>query len=240
MISVCVATYNGEKFIKEQIESILIQLDCNDEVIVSDDSSTDNTLKIIDSLNDNRIKIHNFKRLKNGYRNSELVSSNFENALKGANGEYIFLSDQDDIWRNDKIEKMSHLLTKYDLVISNANLIINCKVDYESFWFTDKFPIRNYFLRRGKYHGCCMAFRKDMLQYILPFPDKLTLHDSWIGLISELIGRTYFINEPLIYYRIHENNASVINNTFIYKIIYRFKLLFQIYYRVYISKIKLK
>lgn len=240
MISVCVATYNGEKFIKEQIESILNQLGRADEVIVSDDSSTDNTLKIINSLNDNRIKILSFCRDKKGYRNSELVSSNFENALKWVRGEYIFLSDQDDIWRNDKIEKMSYLLADYDLVVSNANLIVNGKINYESFWFADKLPIRNYFLRRGKYHGCCMAFRNDMLQYILPFPSKLTLHDSWIGLISELTGRTYFINEPLSYYRIHENNASKINNTFIYKISYRLKLLSQIYYRVFISKIRIK
>lgn len=240
MISVCIATYNGEKFIKEQLNSILNQLEINDEIIVSDDKSTDNTIHIINSFNDPRIKIINFNRNKTGYKNSELVSSNFENAIKNAKGDYIFLSDQDDIWREDKIKVISPLLDKNDLVISNANLIINGQVNHNKYWFTDKLPIKNYCLRRGKYHGCCMSFRKEMLKYILPFPQKLTLHDSWIGLICELMGRTYFINMPLIFYRIHQNNASTINNSFIYKLTYRINLLFKIYYKVFIYKIRKK
>ena len=90
MISVCMATYNGEKYIEEQLKSILSQLGENDEVIVSDDSSTDNTLAIVESFNDVRIKI---------FPNNKFHSPifNFENALKQATGDYIFLSDQDDV-----------------------------------------------------------------------------------------------------------------------------------------------
>ena len=94
MISVCIATYNGEKYIKEQLLSILPQLGKKDEVIISDDHSTDNTLDIVKGLNDNRIKIVMNNREK-GY------TSNFENALSYAIGDYIFLSDQDDIWMSN-------------------------------------------------------------------------------------------------------------------------------------------
>lgn len=95
MISVCMATYNGEEYIKEQLESILCQLGEMDEIIISDDGSTDNTLNIIESYNDSRIKIH-INTGKHGF------VYNFENALQKAKGEYIFLSDQDDIWLPEK------------------------------------------------------------------------------------------------------------------------------------------
>ncbi len=102
-ISVAMATYNGEKYIKEQLESILLQLENQDEVIVSDDGSTDHTLKIIESLNDQRIKI--LKGPRNG------VKQNFAHALSFCKGKYIFLSDQDDIWLENKVK---HLLTCFE------------------------------------------------------------------------------------------------------------------------------
>ena len=117
MISVCIATYNGEKYIKEQLESILSQLETSDEVIVSDDNSTDNTLKIIQSFCDKRIKIYTNKGLK-GY------SSNFENALAKANGEYILLSDQDDVWLPNKVDTIINDLLKYDFVVTDA-IVVN-------------------------------------------------------------------------------------------------------------------
>ena len=96
MISVCIATYNGEKYIKEQLDSILPQLKKLDEIIISDDKSKDKTLKIIKTLNDSRIKI--FTNPKKG------LISNFENAITKSSGDYIFLSDQDDIWHENKIQ----------------------------------------------------------------------------------------------------------------------------------------
>ena len=99
MISVCIATYNGSKYIKEQIDSILPQLDECDEIIVSDDSSTDNTLSILKSYHDRRIIIFTNQKF-----NSPIY--NFENALKHAKGDIIFLSDQDDIWEFNKVQVM--------------------------------------------------------------------------------------------------------------------------------------
>src|ERR1700712_935438 len=92
MTSVCLACYNGEKHIKEQIESILIQLDPSDELIISDDSSIDDTILIVKSIRDKRIKLYINEKP------SGRPTENFQNALRKAKGTFVFLSDQDDIW----------------------------------------------------------------------------------------------------------------------------------------------
>ena len=117
-ISVCLATYNGEKYIKEQLDSILPQLSANDEIIISDDNSTDDTINIIRSLNDERIKIYVNK--------TKGIVKNFENALNNASGDIIFLSDQDDVWKNDKVKKILSAFSSDNsltLVFSNAEII---------------------------------------------------------------------------------------------------------------------
>jgi len=113
MISVCMATFNGEKYIKEQINSILIQLDYKDELIISDDGSTDKTMEIIHKFDDKRIKLFENKNM-HGY------AHNFENALKQATGDYIFFSDQDDVWLPNKVEIMLPHLKADNFVISDA------------------------------------------------------------------------------------------------------------------------
>lgn len=110
MISVCMASYNGAIFIKQQAVSILNQLGLEDELIISDDGSKDNTLEILASLNDSRIKIYHHSAPHG-------VVSNFENAIKHASGDYIFLSDQDDIWLSNKKEKCLSCLQEYDLYL---------------------------------------------------------------------------------------------------------------------------
>ena len=99
MISVCMATYNGERYIKEQVSSIMQQLGENDELIVSDDGSSDSTLQVLDSFHDSRIKVFSGPRTGLTY--------NFENAIKNANGDYLFLSDQDDVWECNKVERLA-------------------------------------------------------------------------------------------------------------------------------------
>ena len=112
MNSICIATYNGEKYIKEQLTSILSQIDIDDEVIISDDGSTDKTIEIINDINDSRIKL-----IKGGFRN---FTFNFENAIRQAQGEYIFLADQDDVWLPNKYSTTLKTLQLYDLVCSDA------------------------------------------------------------------------------------------------------------------------
>ena len=231
MISVCIATYNGEKYIKEQLESILSQLKEGDEVVISDDSSVDNTLKIIDEINDSRISLH---------INNKFYSPifNLENALKKAKGDFILLSDQDDVWLPGKVECMLEHLEKYDLVVSDCNIIDeNGIIIGESF-----FQIRNSgkgFWRnvyKNTYLGCCMGFRRNILNYALPFPRSTPMHDIWLGLIAEIFGRTFFINEKLIQYRRHGMNASFGggNSGFsvFFQIKYRIITLIQIFFRI--------
>ena len=203
MISVCIPTYNGELYIKKQMESILKQIKDNDEVIVSDDSSTDATLKILDNFNDKRIKI-----LRNNHFHSPIY--NLENALKNASGDLIFLSDQDDIWCFDKVEKILKYLKNYDCVVSDAKIIDgNDFIIADSFYKINKSKkgFLHNFIKNG-YLGCTMAFTKKIKDISLPFPNKIPMHDSWIGLLSEIYGKTIFIDEQLICYRRHGNNAS--------------------------------
>lgn len=205
MISVCIPTYNGEKYIHTQLESILSQLSPEDEVIVSDDSSTDNTLQIIQSFNDFRIKI-----LKNNTFHSPIY--NLENALKNAKGDYIFLSDQDDLWKPDKISVVMNYLKKSIMVIHDAEIIDgNDNLLYPSFYAqnsTRKYRIYN-FIKNG-YLGCCMAFNRIILEKALPFPKSLPMHDIWLGNIAAFYYRKVtFIPQKLISYRRHNNNASI-------------------------------
>ncbi len=198
MISVCMATYNGELFIKEQIDSILEQLGANDELIISDDGSKDGTIDIINAIGDSRIRV-----LHGNFRN---VIKNFENALSAASGEYIFLADQDDVWVEGKVARTLELLQEADLVVSDS-YIVNERLEvlYNSFfdlYSSGKGLLKN--ISKSTYFGSCMAFRQRLLKRSLPFPDTREIgHDLWIGLVGEMTGKVLFVKEPLIRYRRH-------------------------------------
>ena len=223
MISVCMPTYNGEKYIKEQLDSILSQISVDDEVIISDDSSTDKTLEIIKSYNDFRLKV-----LENNHFKSPIF--NLENALKQAKGDYIFLADQDDVWYPNKVEKLLLCLTDYDCVVSDATVVnSDMTVIHESFMAINhsRKGFVNNLIKNG-FLGCCMAFSSSLLKIVLPFPKNIPMHDSWIGLNATLKGKVLFLDEPLIYYRRHESNASCSSekskNTLSTKIKHRYNL----------------
>lgn len=202
MISVCIATYNGELYIKEQLDSILCQLGEEDEVIVSDDGSTDRTLDIIAAFGDRRIRIlHN---VCHGFVH------NFENALTQAHGDYIFLSDQDDVWFSNKVERCLQLLRHYLAVNHNSILVDGNGNDLNVDFFTLHRSKGGFWqtVWRNSYSGCCMAFRRELLEWALPFPPKIASHDIWLGLVAEKKGDTCFLNEPLLRYRRHNANAS--------------------------------
>lgn len=244
MISVCLATYNGEKYIYEQLQSIREQISSCDEIIISDHGSTDNTIQIIEKINDRRIKIlrNNKKKSTKIYSSSHInASANFENAIKNAKGDYIFLSDQDDIWMNLKVKKMMEKLSKGKtlLVMSNFSIIDthNKLVKEKKF---PNCPISNneiINLIKMPFHGCCIAFKKELLKKILPFPKNLLAHDNWIGFLAK--GHFEYIDEPLILYRRHQKNVSSeqgkSKNPLWYKIYYRI-----IFYFKYISRLYLK
>jgi glycosyltransferase involved in cell wall biosynthesis len=199
------ATYNGEEYVEEQLESILSQLSATDEVIISDDNSTDETLSIIKKINDSRIKVF-INEKESGY------TKNFENALEKANGEIIFLSDQDDIWMEDKVSKIVSRLEECSFVVSD-NTIVDKDLKVINHSHFDIYKTSNGFIRNlliPRYVGACMAFRKEVLIKSLPFPENqtYTAHDYWISLISELYFEACMIHEPLIKYRRHGKNTS--------------------------------
>ncbi len=205
------ATHNGGEYINQQLGSILSQLDENDEIVISDDGSTDDTLDRIKSLNDERIKIHCFTPPQNlpGFRYATL---NFENSLKKAKGDYIFLADQDDIWVEDKVKVCIDYLQEYDYVVSDAfvtdaNLrtVSNTRFTAEENVHTNKYLA---LFLSTPYQGSCAAFRMCVLDKSLPFPKGVQSHDRWIGNVAAFYFKSKIIPERLIYYRRHEGTTS--------------------------------
>lgn len=204
MISVCLASYNGEEFLAKQLESILSQLGETDEVIVSDDASSDKTGSIALSFNDRRIKLLHHDPCGFPY--------NFENALKEANGDYVFLSDQDDVWAPRRVARVMEVFEKgCDLVDVDAKLIDASGTFVGDSFFklngTRKGIVAN--LMKNSFLGCCMAFRRELLDEAMPFPRHLYMHDWWIALIAMVYGYKYeYVHEPLHYYRKHGGNLT--------------------------------
>lgn len=233
MISVCIPTFNGGNYIKEQIDSILSQLSFADEIIISDDQSTDNTIEIINSYNDDRIKIfpHIKKQVGESQFKFDLTTRNMENAINQAVGDYIFMADQDDVWEVGRITTVLSLLKKYTLVVTDCKVVNdNLEVIHESYYYLVNSKvgmIKNF--SKNSYLGCCMAFKKEILKFALPFPIEPVPHDIWLGLIAEIYGRVYFLNEKTILYRRHQNNlsdsAEISTNSLNFKVRYRMLLL---------------
>ena len=211
MISVCIPTYNGERFILEQLLSILKQIEITDEVIISDDGSTDSTISIIQSLQDARIKIYFNERseLREKYK-FMFTTRNLENALNHAKGDYIFLADQDDIWMDGKVRVILNELNDNLLVLSDCNIIDSSDRVISQSYFKINNSRKGFFknLFKNSYLGCCMAFRKELLPSVLPISSSLVPHDIWIGLLAERSGTVKFIEKQLVSYRRHSDNVS--------------------------------
>ena len=218
MISVCIATLNGGRFVREQVKSVLPQLSEDDEVVVSDDGSTDDTVEILKSINDKRMKI-----CKNEGRHGFIW--NFENALKKAKGDVIFLCDQDDIWKPNKVEIVMETLKDHDIVLHDAEMIDQDGVMTGKL-YSDGLHQRKGFwsnLWKTRWLGCCMAFRKNVLEYALPFPHHIVGHDGWISAVGLAKFDYYYIADALMWYRRHGENVSTASershNTWYYMLI---------------------
>ena len=236
MISVCIATYNGEKYIKEQLESILLQIEQNDEVIISDDGSTDNTLSIISALCDDRIQVYSNDKSEKNWRSINSITSNFENALNHANGDTIFLADQDDVWLENKVTCSLKYLHDKDYIVSDClvtdqNLnVIHTSRFYEGSGFT-KNRWKALFAPTP-YQGSCAAFHRNVLKKALPFPKKIQSHDRWIGYVASFFFTYKIIPEALILYRRHGANLSTATerstNGLLYKISTRIRYIYEL------------
>ncbi|MBR5336774.1 MAG: glycosyltransferase [Lachnospiraceae bacterium] len=204
-ISVVMATYNGERFLREQLDSIVCQLRDKDELIISDDGSTDGTLDIIDEYMKRHENIHLFKGPGRG------TVENFENGLYNTKNKYILLADQDDIWSKNKLSVIRRYFRKRDCttIMHDAYVIDEDGNEIMGSWFdhrnSDSGLLKN--LVKNRYLGCCMAFDRKLLDYILPIPD-IEMHDWWIALLSEKHGKSIFVRNKLIKYRRHGGNTS--------------------------------
>lgn len=202
-ISVCIATLNGDKFIREQVMSVLPQLGEDDEIVVSDDGSTDDTITILESFHDPRIFI-----CQNEGRHGFIW--NFENALMKAKGDVIFLCDQDDIWKPKKVEIVMAALQNHDIVLHDAEIVDKDGVRTGKL-YSDGLHQRKGFwsnLWKTRWLGCCMAFRRNVLEYALPFPPHIVGHDGWISAVGLAKFNYYYITDVLMWYRRHGENAS--------------------------------
>lgn len=152
------------------------------------------------------------------------VTMNFENALKQAKGNYIFLSDQDNVWYPNKVRTCIELLQEYDMVLHNLECVDGDLNPLNRNIYNNSFRPKNYLMRVGKHYGCALAFKGRLLQYILPFPKRLVLHDYWIGILGETFGKFICIHNPLTKYRIHGDNTSgktQKTNSLFYRLSYR-------------------
>lgn len=199
MISVCMATYNGEQFVEQQILSILPQLGEDDELVVSDDGSTDSTVAVISRISDKRIRL--FHNARHGFK------WNFLNALTHSSGDIIFLADQDDVWLPGKVEACVAALQNVDLVVHNSSLAdegLNVWCDsFFKFYHSGPGLIKNSL--NNTYFGACMAMRRSVFVASLPFPQTDEIgHDIWLGLVAEMVGKVCFLPEVYIIYRRHD------------------------------------
>ena len=205
--SVAMAVYNGETYLVPQVDSILERMGPQDELVISYDSSTDRTKEIIDGYaqQDSRVRV-----LCNTHPG---VQNNFTNAVMACQGQYIFLSDQDDLWIGDKIEAVIRCFeqTGADLVVHDGYMtdeMLNPgpKTIFQIYGKYNN-PIRN--IIKSNFWGCCMAFRSQVRDYVCPFPSEGKVgHDLWLGVQVGFHGKIARLPECLIKHRLHGNNVT--------------------------------
>ena len=220
-ISVAVASYNGEKYIKEQMDSILKNLSIEDEIVVSDDGSTDRTKEILKEYEAGKIPVKVIDGPGRG------IKANINEALLHCRGTYIFLADQDDVWQSRKVETVMNYLGRdgcrlvcHDAQVMNQDLSEIVMPSFFSYRGSKPGFLKN--LLKNSYMGCCMAFERNLLPWVLPIPEEIEMHDQWIGMISDMMGKnSVFIPEKLLLYRRHDNNVSDFSHGTIFQMICR-------------------
>ncbi len=206
LVSICLATYNGEKYLKEQLDSIINQTHKNLELIVQDDCSSDNTVEILESYKD-KIDIKIYKNEQNlGY------IKNFESVLTKANGDFIAMCDQDDVWQENKIELLLNNINDATLIYSDSLLVdkdaksLNKKLSksLKNNFISTKNPLA--FLNNNCVSAHAMLFKKELLEFIFPFPKNI-FFDAWIAANGASLNGIKFYDACLVHYRQHDTNT---------------------------------
>lgn len=211
-ISIAMATYNGEKFIRQQLDSFVNQSRQPDELVITDDGSTDRTLQIIEEFSRQApFEVHYSRNPENiGY------AANFNAALMQASGELIFLSDQDDVWFPEKIEKIVDLSEGNEDILIFMNDAILTDGELNKTGLTKLGQIRSAGMRDEAFvMGCCCAVRRELLDLCMPIPFGYTSHDAWITGFAAGLEAKMIVDTPYQLYRRHGNNESIfiVNNT---------------------------
>lgn len=204
-ISIALATYNGAQYLQEQLQSFLDQTRQPDELVITDDCSTDETETIVRDFEKTApFDVHFYRNEKNlGY------SGNFNAALNKTTGDLVFLSDQDDVWFYEKIEHMESVARKNPdaLVVMNDAALTDG--DLNEVGLTKIGQIRSAGLPMEVFvMGCCCAVRRELLDFCLPIPKRAKAHDTWIMNFANGLSATVIEHRPLQYYRRHESNES--------------------------------
>ncbi len=208
LVSVALATYNGDKYISKQLDSIFLQTYKDIEVVISDDASTDNTIEILERYK----KKYNLRYSVNSQRLGFV--KNFENAIQNCKGNYIALCDQDDIWLPEKLEVLINTIGDSPLICSDAIIIDeNDNIISESLFTSSKMKFyENDQFRHIVFSnfvvGATCLFNAKLCEYLLPFPDKLLYHDWWIALVASSKSKIKYLSKPLIKYRFHGYNQT--------------------------------
>lgn len=206
LVSIALCTYNGERFLKEQLDSIVGQIYQNLELIIVDDHSTDNTIKILHEYAEK----HPFIKV---YLNSTNLGyiKNFEKAMKLCSGSLIALSDQDDIWQKTKIEKQVEAIGENVLIYHDSKFIDHegkplgkNMSDLMNLYRGDQPEV---FLFFNCISGHSVLFKKKLLDIMLPFPSTY-FHDWWMVYVATNLGSIHFLTEPLVHYRQHTNTDT--------------------------------
>jgi glycosyltransferase involved in cell wall biosynthesis len=210
-VSVCMATYQGERYVERQLRSILEQLGASDEVIVVDDCSRDRTVEVIESLDDPRIKV-----FRNPINRREVYS--FGRAIEIAKGDIVFLSDQDDIWLPGRMQLMIDRLQQSGTALITSNFewmdADERPLDVAFDGVSSMASVRHFrniadiFIGKTNYFGCAMAFKREFVALIAPIPSYVESHDLWIALAANQIGSNLHIDDKTLRKRRHDTNAT--------------------------------
>lgn len=208
-ISVAMAVYNGETYLPQQLDSILAQLEPQDEIVISYDKSKDGTWQLIQSYSE---KYPQVRVLENAHPG---INGNFNNAIAGCSGDYIFICDQDDRWAENKRSAVLETFEKTgaDMVIHNG-VHIGPQGEIISDPFFTLYRIGDGKLKnilKPRYSGCCTAFTRAMAQKIMPMPMNLDAYDHWIGTVGEFMGKIAYEDRILLYHRLHDNNVTPVS-----------------------------
>lgn len=206
LVSIVLCVYNGEVFLKQQIDSILEQTYTEFELLILNDNSSDSSNELIEQYLRKDTRIRYFKNETNlGF------NRNFENGFRLSQGELIAISDQDDIWIPNKIEELVQNLGDHILIYSNSELIdkdgtkLNARLDLDLIHVDN--PSYKSFLNDNFITGHTCLFKKELLNYALPIPEEIYFYDWWLGFTASYVGKIKYLKKVLTLYRIHDRSV---------------------------------